>query len=293
MHTRFPSTLFCGLLIIFTCVYTIVCNDKVREKKYCSYILAVIQHFQTQSGWSSMEHITMMDDNLTTDLSIGQVLHGDLSDPEKVVNLYNKIVELVNCSYADILKTILFQLTSMTNECIYLNPNNSYEFVVHYIVSLQDLLKYSLILVDNLYSALTFLSLIDVKNASTHFKNYTDYIVDELYSVKDYVYSMKKLDYSTHMNNDGEALAVLESIMQFCLETSSKLSHVLSKSSNVIIHSNFGIDFKQVHEIRLKSDNLDFVRYISAMLKKYMDEADTNDFINLGFSQLMHPTHIG
>lgn len=295
MRVWILNIFLCTFLIIFPSFNTVVYND-IRGQEYFNYIHAVIQHLQSQVGWHSMQHIRITNDKRTTSLSIVELLALDLKNHKNVIDMYNKIVELVNYRYAEILKTIIFQMTYVTYECYNFNQIHSYENFVYCILSLQEVLNYSETLFENLYAALTFLSLIDVKIVSKRYVNYSNYIVDTLYYVKEYASSMEIGNYSTYLDGNGvlmikKALNILESIVDFCQRTKQKLIEIPPKNTNVIIRSTIECDYEQIYKEHYAGE--DFVSFMSMRIMTFMDDAQKNDFMDLGFLQLMCPTSIG
>lgn len=295
MRTRIPSTFFYGLLILFSSLFRIEC-DVMDEDEYLNYIQAVTHHLQNQPGWNTMEHIQMLDTNFKNQLNIKRYVSVPkfLQDQSlSHIKLFNKIAELVNCRYADLLKTICKQLLEVTNECNY-HVDSDINNALFCIVSVHEILNYSRELFENLYKALTYLSLIDVKIVNKTFKNFTDYIVDELSFIKTYVSSLKKADYSNYtddFNNFDMRIALhdLKYIEGLCESILPRLDNILSRNNRIIVHTN-EVDYKQMYKFDQLENRVYFVSQMSFHIKEFMDRAVENDFTQLGFPQLLNPT---
>lgn len=294
MHTKLSFTFVYGFSILFSSLTTIA-RPGICDKEYYDYLEVVVEHIKVQSGWSSMKHIKIVDFELETDLSIEEHFQLNLSDHNILIAMFNQIAELVNCRYAEILKIFSFQLTTVAKDCNYFNQGESYENVMRCAVLLQDIINHSAPLFEKLYAALTFLSMIDVKFLHLTSYNYAAYIVDQLYYAKNYVSSMAKANLFNFTDNQGniitgKILDFLESVMEFCLDITKKLNGIPPLESKVVMYSKVEVNFKQIYQKKYSDVHSNFVDFMSAKIKKFLDDAMQNDFINLGFTQLLEPT---
>lgn len=292
MRTWFSNIFVFGFLLLLSSLNPVQCNED-KKKVYYRYLRAVTQHFQKQDIWKSMKHITIEDYNSKTNLSIEEALGRYLMDNRGVAKMYNKIAQLINYRYAEILHKFCMLLLDVTNECQYFYQMSSFENFMYCIISLRNILKYSHILFDNLYNALTFLSLIDVKFLTVRCKNYSEYIVDELYCVKNYVHTMDNYFVYIDENNNPiieKAYEFLQSVENLCVKIIENLTGIPSKNSGVNILYNNENNLKQIYEKNFSGTYQNFIRFLSVKLKTLMDNAQIEDFVNLGFQQLLYPT---
>lgn len=295
MHIGCPKIVSCGFLILFSSLITIVSNQ-IYDVSYYDYLLAVIQHFKYQNGWRTMEHITVVSNDRSAILRVEEMFQEDLSISKNSVQLYNKIAELVNCRYVEILNKLFILLADVKNECYHFYQINPHENFVNCVILLQDILSNSKVLFKNLYAALTFLSLIDIKLVHVKSTNYSKYIVDELYYVKSYLSSMEQENFYKCIDGNGNpvienAFTVLRYVDSLGLTILERLKGIAPEDGNVFVEPNMEVqNLKEIYEYGHKNKHKDFVSFMSMKINNFMNEVADNDFKHLGFLELMYPS---
>ncbi|XP_050543337.1 uncharacterized protein LOC126906670 [Daktulosphaira vitifoliae] len=285
-------------LFIFSIYTILICsgifavNCEVLKKHYMKYLINVVNHIRVQEGWYSMHHLSL-NNKSSQQISIREAFIYNYGSDQLEV-MFTNIIYLINVKYAEVLNKFVEFINIGTDHCEEYLIAQSFENFNICINLLEVEVKKSEYMFEHLYKAVSFLSYLDLKYIFTKRLGNPYVIVEEIYFVKNFISNLKLYnqlcDTNLLTNYTVDIMkAVITNIKQFIGEVANVVQGILNKLN---IENNVPLKLKLILNTEYDMYKTDYSCFIDFLFKKLNDFYTftiENDFIGLGFSELLDP----
>ncbi|XP_050544381.1 uncharacterized protein LOC126907272 isoform X3 [Daktulosphaira vitifoliae] len=275
---------------------TKIISPKSVKDRYLEYVITVIQHICDQKGWNSMQHLQLNHDvygNMTIKDAISQKVY-----KYDVLDKFIIVVHLLNYKYIEILKNYAKLVIVSIKECKKYSTHNLYREFIDCTQRIEHGVKNSMIMFDNLYQVMTFMSYFDTKCVFKNFKGIPFVIVEEIYFAFHNTSTMKISDQSFFIDQNGNfisenAISVLKSIKNFIDQLNVMVENIKVKKlilAEIPKRVNYYWIFEEQYlHYQSKNSNLTSIDIVLLMLESFCENTIKNDYEDLGFKEILNP----
>lgn len=271
---KFGSIIFILSLVQFN-IYSV--DSKVIQQQYQHYLTKVVNHMFHQNGWISMNNLSIkLDSNQY--ISVSDLVSQEL-DKNNLEFIFCKIVHILNYKYNEIVKIFAMMLNVVVDKCEKFLNDELLEIFLECTIVLENVLKNSKTVFDKIYSAMSFISYINLNEQASPYT-----IVDDIYQITSDQYFKK---------NDNDLLYVdlqtFTDVKDF-IKKVSEISNRLSEKNDVVSSAKVDIYFVKSFEMELYSRPNEITQVVNFKFQEFYNSTIVNYFENLGFNQLIHPS---
>ncbi|XP_050544378.1 uncharacterized protein LOC126907272 isoform X1 [Daktulosphaira vitifoliae] len=269
---------------------------KSVKDRYLGYVITVIQHICDQKGWNSMQNLQLNHDeygNMTIKDAFSNKVH-----KYDVLDKFIIVVHLLNYKYTEVLRNYVELVTLSIKECVKYLTDNLFREFIDCTQLIENEVKNSTIMFDNLYHVMTFMSCFDTKWLFPKFKGIPIVIVEEIYFAYYNTNTMKISDKSFFIDQNGNfipenGISVLKSINNFIDQLNVMVEyHEVKKYilAEIPKRVNYYLIFEEkYYHYKSRNANRTAIDIVLNMLESFCELTIKNDYENLGFKEILNP----
>ncbi|XP_050545312.1 uncharacterized protein LOC126907769 [Daktulosphaira vitifoliae] len=285
------------VFIYFThLVHVLTLDPKNTKSNHLEYVIAVIDYIRVQEGWNSIKHL-QLNHNENRNITIGNVFSQNV-DRSNILNMFSIVVHLLNYKYTEILRSYVELVTLSIKECKIYSIAYLLSEYIDCTQRIEQKVKNSFIMFENLYQVMTFMSYFDTKWLFINISGIPFVMVEEIYFAYHYTNTMKISDKSFFIDQSGSfildnATSVLSNIKNFIdqlylmLENNESKNYILSEFPESINYQ-FCFEEQYLHYKSVNS-NTRAIDVVLMMLDSLYNNTIKNDFECLGFKEIINP----
>ncbi|XP_050545577.1 uncharacterized protein LOC126907926 isoform X2 [Daktulosphaira vitifoliae] len=257
------------------------------HKKYKLYIERFVTHVGLRIKISEKINQTSNLNN-TTDIE-------KAFEPNKYRELmcnYQYTISVLNYKYTIILKKFLDYIAIIMCKCQQFHERNLSENFIHCVIVLEEQVKQSKTMFENLHNAMKFISYIDIR--FLFFENMVLHpIIDEIDFIYQFVLeiSLETRSFDLNKSPNQESEIKFENFIKFYTDASNRvnnISHNYNVNNTFIITNWTTINIAEWHN----ENNFDILYSTSSTLNKFYNETIEIWYKNLVFERFLNPTSL-
>ncbi|XP_050535672.1 uncharacterized protein LOC126902440 [Daktulosphaira vitifoliae] len=271
----YPFTLISIVIFILKPDEGIYCKTYYVEYKH--YIKMVVNHI-----YSRIELYKKQDSNNTIDIITNLQLKKKLL---KFSVKYNYTINVLNYKYNEIVQKFLAFVNVILSKCQKYHKNKSTKHFIPYVVLLQEVVKSSKTLFENLYNAMKFISYIDIR--FLFFGSVVPHgIIDEIEFIYQYVLEKSENTRPLDLNKSPYEVCEMnfENLKKFHFEASTRVENFFRNSN--ALNSFILYDLKKIQTTEIPTDTRNLRK---STLQKFFNDITEIWYKNLGFEQFLNP----
>ncbi|XP_050525528.1 uncharacterized protein LOC126896632 [Daktulosphaira vitifoliae] len=288
--------MYCGIFMITFIFFGLSFSMNTRKEKieYAKYLIRVMNHIRIQEGWNNIKHLELKMDSLH-DKPLQEIFAQNV-DSENLLELSIIIIDLLNNIYIEVIRSFLEFLSLIINVCKIYYADNLFKELIDCIELLENGVKKSTFLFEKLYTAITFISNLNIKYAFFKIEGNPFVVVDEIYFVKQFTSNIKLTDWTFYRNpcvdfDKNVALTVISNINKFAKELVEMIFNIKG-NHNILENFPYQINIKFMFD-KLYNYNIDkysdYHNFILHQLDTVYGHIAKNEFDNFGFNELLYP----
>ncbi|XP_050545313.1 uncharacterized protein LOC126907770 [Daktulosphaira vitifoliae] len=263
--------------------------------KYIEYVIRVVDYLRIQNGWNSIKNLQLNYEYRM--MKIEKVFEQKI-DKNNILKMYSIIVHLLNYKYTEILRSYVELVTLSIKECKMYSIAYLLSEYIDCTQRIEQKVKNSMIMFDNLYQVMTFMSDFDTKWLFINISGIPIVMVEEIYFAYHFTNTMIVSKQSYFIDQSGSfildnATSVLSNIKIFIdqlylmLENNEVKNCILADLPEPINYQ-FCLEEQYLH---YKSDNANTstIDLVLIMLDSLYNNTIKNDFEDLGFKEIINP----
>ncbi|XP_050544377.1 uncharacterized protein LOC126907271 [Daktulosphaira vitifoliae] len=271
-------------------------HPRTVKRKYLDYVIRVVNYIRVQEGWNSIKHLHLNHD-VYKNLSIENVFAQKV-DKNNILNMFSIVVHLLNYKYTEILRSYVELVTLILKECEKYSAANLFKEFINCTQHIEQKVKNSMIMFNDLYQVMTFMSSFDTKWLFKNISGIPFVMVEEIYFAYHYTNTMKISDQSFFIDENGNfipenATSVLANIKKIL----DKLDLMVEKDQAkncILVELSERIDYQLLFEeqyLHYKSTycNLNIIDFMLNAVYEFCMNTIKNDYENLGFKEIINP----
>ncbi|XP_050520413.1 uncharacterized protein LOC126893906 [Daktulosphaira vitifoliae] len=258
------------------------------RKDYRNYVNTVVHHIRSHIRSNEMQNLKLKHD-FNNHINIEEAFKPDNYMNDSMYN-YNITISLLNFKYTRILKTFLNYVDIILRKCKQFQYSYLWENLIFCVTSLIEEVKNSKTMFENLYNAMKYINIMDVRYV---FKGtiVANVIIDEIDFFKQFVLQKIPETISFDFNslqNLIDSETNLKNLNEFYIEASEKVNNMFLYS---IIIDPFVNTNSTTNPIKESSNDNDLylVNLTCSNLNAFYNETIEIWYKNLGFEEFLNP----